>query len=277
MNDRKDIRTAPFMTEFCDMTANMYRLGWDERNGGNISLLLDEAEAGAYLDLSRVLRTIPIQFDAAPLAGKIFLVTGTGKYFKNVSKKPEENLGIVRIAPDGASLELLWGFEGGAAPTSEFPTHLMNHMARLKTDPEHRVVMHCHPVNTIALTFVCPADEREITRTLWGMCSECIVVFPDGVGLVPWMVSGTNAIGEATAQKIQDRRLVLWAQHGIFAAGHDLDEAFGLIETVEKAAEIYMKIAHLEIKNRIPEEQLKDLAKQFHVTPREGYLGTGDF
>ena len=86
------------------------------------------------------------------------------------------------------------------------------------------------------------------------------------------MVSGTNAIGEATAEKIKDRRLVIWAQHGIFAVGHDLDEAFGLIETVEKAAEIYMKIAHLEIKSRLPEEQLKDLAAQFHVTPREGYL-----
>lgn len=268
----KDILTAPFLTEMCEMTANMYRLGWDERNGGNISQLLSSGELEEYLDLSAVIRKIPIQFDAAPLAGKLFLVTGTGKYFKNVAKNPSENLGIVRIADNGREAEVLWGFQGDAAPTSEFPTHLMNHMARLKTNPSHRVVMHCHPVNTIALTFVCPPDEREITRTLWGMCSECIVIFPDGVGLVPWMVSGTNAIGEATAEKIKDRRLVIWAQHGIFAVGHDLDEAFGLIETVEKAAEIYMKIAHLEIKSRLPEEQLKDLAAQFHVTPREGYL-----
>ena len=31
----KDILTAPFVKEMCDTTANMYRLGWDERNGGN--------------------------------------------------------------------------------------------------------------------------------------------------------------------------------------------------------------------------------------------------
>ena len=268
----ENILTSPFISEICDMTANMYRLGWDERNGGNISWLLEDDEVAPYLDLNSVIRIIPIQFDASELAGRIFLVTGTGKYFKNVTKNPAETLGIVRVAANGKELELLWGFDGGAATTSEFPTHLMNHMERLKADPDHRVVMHCHPVNTIAMTFVCPPDERELTRTLWGMCTECIVVFPDGVGLVPWMIAGTNAIGEATAEKIRDRRLVVWAQHGIFGSGTSLDEAFGLIETVEKAAEIYMKIAHLEIKSQIPVEQLKDLAESFHVTPRAGYL-----
>ena len=40
----KNILESPIITEICDMTANMYRLGWDERNGGNISWLLDEQE-----------------------------------------------------------------------------------------------------------------------------------------------------------------------------------------------------------------------------------------
>ena len=31
----KDIFTAPFVEEMRQTTANMYRLGWDERNGGN--------------------------------------------------------------------------------------------------------------------------------------------------------------------------------------------------------------------------------------------------
>ena len=79
----KDILTAPFVREMCETTANMYRLGWDERNGGNISYLLDEKEVGEYLDLSKVVRTIPFMgvneedFDASPLEGKIFIVTGT--------------------------------------------------------------------------------------------------------------------------------------------------------------------------------------------------------
>ena len=69
------------------------------------------------------------------------------------------------------------------------------------------------------------------------MSTECIVVFPEGISVLPWMVCGTNEIGEATAEKIGDTRIVLWAAHGIFGTGRDMDEVFGLIETVEKAAE----------------------------------------
>ena len=102
---KKDIFTAPFVEEMKRTTANMYRLGWDERNGGNISLLLDGEEVGQYLDLDHVIRTIPIGFEAKALVGKIFIVTGTGKYFRNVMDAPAVNLGIVRVGKDGKNLE----------------------------------------------------------------------------------------------------------------------------------------------------------------------------
>ena len=268
----KDIFTAPFVEEMRKTTANMYRLGWDERNGGNISYLLDEAEVGEYLDLNAIKRTIPLGFDATAIIGKIFIVTGTGKYFKNVMDDPETNLGIVRIAADGQTAELLWGYSDGGKFTSEFPAHLMSHMARLSVDPANRVVMHCHPTNLLAMTYVHDLDEKAFTRTLWQMCTECIVVFPDGVNVLPWMLCGTNEIGEATAAKMDTARLVVWAQHGIYGAGKDLDETFGLIETAEKAADIYMKIAHLPLVNTITDEQMHLLEQRFGVKAREGYL-----
>ena len=269
---RAFVGTTPFVEEMKKTTANMYRLGWDERNGGNISLLLDEKEVGEYLDLGHVIRTIPIGFEAKPLAGKYFLVTGTGKYFKNVENDPETNLGILRIAADGATAELLWGYKDGGKFTSELPAHLMSHMARLAVDPENRVVMHCHPTNLLAMTYVHDLDERAFTRTLWQMCTECIVVFPDGVNVLPWMLCGTNEIGEATAEKMTTARLVVWAQHGIYGAGKDLDETFGLIETAEKAAEIYLKIAHLPLKQTITDQQMHLLEQRFGVKARDGYL-----
>ena len=57
---KKDIMTAPFLKKMEEATANMYRLGWDERNGGNISYLLEEQEVAEYLDLDRVLRTLSL-------------------------------------------------------------------------------------------------------------------------------------------------------------------------------------------------------------------------
>ncbi|MBR3642522.1 MAG: rhamnulose-1-phosphate aldolase, partial [Parasporobacterium sp.] len=174
---------APFITEMADTCANMYRLGWDERNGGNISLLLDENEVSEYVDIKNILRKIPIGFEAKDLCGKYFLVTGTGKYFKNVKGDPENNLGLIRIAEDGGTAELLWGYKDGGKFTSELPAHLMSHMARLKADPENRVIVHSHPTNTLAMTFIHPLSDKEFTHTLWQMNTECIVVFPDGVGV----------------------------------------------------------------------------------------------
>ncbi len=268
----KNILEASFMAEMIRTATLMYNHGWDERNGGNISLMLDEKDTAEYLDPEKVIRTIPTGFKAPELEGKVFLVTGTGKYFKNVQIAPEVNLGIVRLRDQGQQADLLWGFADGGKFTSEFPAHMMSHVARLKTDPENRVVMHCHPANLLAMTYVHSLDEREFTRTLWQMCTECVVVFPDGVNVLPWMLCGTNEIGEATAEKMLTARLVVWSQHGIYGAGKDLDETFGLIETAEKAAEIYMKIAHLPRLNTITDEQMHQLEKRFGIQAREGYL-----
>ena len=268
----KNILQAPFVTELANTCDNMYRLGWDERNGGNISLLLDKDQAAEYLDLDVVLRELPIGFEAKELAGQLFLVTGTGKYFKNVKQDPENNLGIIRIAPDGKTAELLWGYADGGRFTSELPAHLMSHIARLKVNPKNRVVMHCHPVNLLSMTFIHSLDEREFTRSLWRTCTECMVVFPDGIGVLPWMLCGTPEIGIATAEKMNDFRLVVWAQHGIYGAGTDLDETFGLIETAEKGAEIYMKTLPYPILQTITDEDLKVIAKAFNVTYKEGWV-----
>ncbi len=66
--------------------------------------------------------------------------------------------------------------------------------------------MHCHATNLIALTYVFENDTAVFTRQLWEGSTECLVVFPDGVGILPWMVPGTDEIGQATAQEMQNIR-----------------------------------------------------------------------
>ena len=266
----KNVLEAPFLVEFAKTAANMYRLGWDERNGGNISYLLKEEEVKEFLDVNHVIRKLPLAgvnsaaFDISPLIGKYFLVTGTGKYFKNVLDDPETNLGIIRIAKD-KTIDLLWGYKDGGRTTSEFPAHMMSHIARLKVDPNNRVVMHCHPTNLLAMTYVHELDEAKFSHTLWEMSTECIVVFPEGVGVLPWMLCGTDEIGIATAEKMASFRIVLWSLHGVYAAGKDLDETFGLIETVEKAATIYNIIGQRKVVNTISEDAMKQLIDLFKI------------
>ncbi|SJZ44744.1 rhamnulose-1-phosphate aldolase [Pilibacter termitis] len=270
---KENILTAPFVKEMIEATQNMYQKGWDERNGGNITYLLNEEDVEKYLDLTEVKRVIPTIFDASKLANRYFLVTGSGKYFKNVHLAPEENIGLIRVQENGKNLDLLWGLENGAVPTSELPSHFMSHIARLSVDKEHKIVMHCHATHLLAMTFTHTPCEKELTRTLWQMCTECLVVFPEGVSLLPWLIPGTNEIGEATATAMKNTRLVLWAYHGVYGSGRDMDEVFGLIETAEKAAEVYTYVqAQGGVKQTITDENLWALAEAFGVTPRENYL-----
>ena len=59
---------------------------------------------------------------------------------------------------------------------------------------------------------------------------------------------------------------------GIYGAGKTMDETFGLIETVEKAAQIYMLTAHLPRLNTIQDREMKELAEFFGVNYRKDFL-----
>lgn len=128
--------------------------------------------------------------------------------------------------------------------------------------------MHCHATNLIALTYVLENDTAVFTRQLWEGSTECLVVFPDGVGILPWMVPGTDEIGRATAQEMQKHSLVLWSFHGVFGSGPTLDETFGLIDTAEKSAQVLVKVYSMGgMKQTISREELIALGKRFGVTP----------
>lgn len=268
----KQFVESRFVKELCDITANMYRQGWDERNGGNISYLIESHFVKEYFPNEQYIKDIPLGFTADKVVrGQYFLVTGTGKYFKNVINDPETNLGLVKISDDGETAYLLWGYKDGGKFTSEFPAHLMSHAARLKINPLNRVIMHTHPTYTICMGACLPVDENIFTKKLWKSNTEAVVVFPEGIGVLPCMICGTNEIGEATAKKMEEFRIVSWTNHGIYGAGNDIDEAFGLIETVEKTAQIYMlTLGH--VVNEIPDEVITGLAKLWNLKKKPGVI-----
>ena len=117
------------------------------------------------------------------------------------------------------------GLEGDAHPSSELAAHLLGHAACLQRDPAHRVLLHTHATALIAMTRVHPLDARAFSRTLWRMCTECLMFLPRGVAVLPWMPCGTDEIGARTAEALRESALVIWAHHGAFASGSSPDEA----------------------------------------------------
>ncbi len=267
---------AEFVQGFIRMAYDGFLQGWHERNGGNLTYRIKKEEVESVKEDFTYDRSFtPIGTSVPKLAGEYFLTTGSGKYFRNVVINAEDSIGIIEIDDKGENYRIVWGLVNGGKPTSEIPSHLMNHEVKmLATNGAHRVIYHCHTTNVIALTFVLPLKDEVFTRELWEMATECPVVFPDGVGVVEWMVPGGRDIAVASSALMEKYDVIVWAHHGIFCSGEDFDLTFGLAHTVEKAAEILVKMLSMrpDKLQTITPDNFRDLAKDFKVTLPERFL-----
>ena len=255
---------------FIRLCTDGYAQGWHERNGGNLTYRMSEdevLECKAYFKYDRP--WIDMGVEADNLKGEYFISTGSGKFMRNVSLEPSANIGIVEINEKGNAYRIVWGLENGAKPTSEFPSHFLNHSVRKKvTGGLNRVIYHCHATNLIALTFILPLTDRDFSRVLWKSMTECPVIFPEGVGVVKWMVPGGSEIALATSKLMEKYQAAIWAHHGLFVSGPDFDTTFGLAHTIEKSAEIYLKILSTgkDILQTITDDDLLAIEPDFHIT-----------
>lgn len=266
---------AEFVQGFIRMANDGWEQGWHERNGGNLSYRIRPEEVEAVKEDFEPKEWQPIGTSVPKLAKEYFLVTGSGKYFRNVIIKPEDSICIIELDEKGENYRIVWGLVHGGRPTSELPSHLMNHEVKMiATGGKHRVIYHAHTTNIIALTFVLPLEDKVFTRELWEMATECPVVFPEGVGVVPWMVPGGRDIAVATSELMKKYNLAIWAHHGMFASGEDFDLTFGLMYTAEKSAEILVKMLSMQPNKRqtITPDNFRDLAKAFNVILPEEFL-----
>ena len=265
-----------FVQDFIRMANDGYEQGWHERNGGNLSYRLTEHEVDSVRD--RLLdhgEWHPIGASVPGLAGEYFLVTGTGKYFRNIIMDPEACIALIELDDAGENYRIRWGLVDGGLPTSELPTHLLNHEVKKRvTDGRHRIIYHAHTTNVIALSFVLPLNDEIFTRELWEMATECPVVFPEGVGVIPWMVPGGKEIGIETSKMMEQYNAVIWAHHGMFCSGETFDLTFGLMHTIEKSAEILVKVMSMAPRKlqTITPDNFRDLAVGFHISLPERFL-----
>lgn len=265
-----------FARDFIRMCDDGFQEGWHERNGGNLSYRLTPTQVESIENrLMPPIEWIPIGTSVPGLAHDFFMVTGTGKYFRNIKEDPEVSTAIIEIDGKGENYCIRWGLVDGGHPTSELPTHLMNHEVKKKlTGGKDHVIYHAHTTNIIALSFVLPLRDDVFTRELWEMATECPVVFPEGVGVIPWMVPGGRDIAIETSRLMEKYSAVIWAHHGMFCSGETFDLTFGLMHTIEKSAEILLKVMSTGMGKRqtIQPDNFRALAKGFHIELPEQFL-----
>ena len=88
------------------------------------------------------------------------------------------------------------------------------------------------------------------------------------------MVPGGAEIAAKTAELMKVYDVAVWAHHGMFATGETFESTFGLMHTVEKAAEILIKVLSVRSDKRqtIEPEQFRQLAEEFQVLLPETFL-----
>ena len=278
----KAFTDLPFVRDFVRLCSIGDAQGFHERNGGNLTYHLSAADVKAAKAVLKGRKPGPwedveLTKDVAvpSFAGEWFLATGSGKFFRNVAYDPENSFALCELDETGSRYRVLWGLAGGGRPTSEFSSHLMNLAVKDRVSGgKVRVIYHAHPANLIAMTYVCPLDDKSFTRALWNTMTECPVIFPEGVGVVKWMVPGGREIAVKTSTLMDRHSVVVWAHHGLFCAADTFDNAMGLMETVEKAAKIYMLVLASGRKpvSGITPKGYRAIAKRYSVDIPEKYL-----
>ena len=73
---------------------------------------------------------------------------------------------------------------------------------------------------------------------------------------------------------METKDVAVWAHHGAFCCGYDFDLTFGLMHTVEKAAEILVKVRSMSDTklNTITPDQFRELNDPFGVKINEKFL-----
>lgn len=174
------------------------------------------------------------------LAGHTVIVSGSGRRLRDLGTRPAANLGAVRIAEDGVTATL-WTAADRLFErlTSEWNSHLAVHedtVARSGTN--FHAVVHAQPPHLTYLSHV-PAyrDETAFNERVMRWEPETIVQLPAGIGILPFMLPGSDDLMAANVERLRSHRIVVWSKHGVMARSDiSVTRAVDRIEYAEAAA-----------------------------------------
>jgi rhamnulose-1-phosphate aldolase len=174
------------------------------------------------------------------LAGHTVIVTGSGRRLRDLAANPVANLGAVVIAADGASATL-WTSPARLFDrlTSEWNSHLGVHDDTVaRTGTNFHAVVHAQPPHLTYLSHI-PAyrEEAYFNARVMRWEPETIVQLPAGIGVLPFMLPGSDTLGEANVASLRRHRIVVWAKHGVMARSDiSVTRAVDRIEYAEAGA-----------------------------------------
>ena len=190
--------------------------GWAEKNAGNISINITDAiqEVNVKQKKSRSYKS-----EFLNLRGQSLLVTLSGSRMRDVAVNPLSNLCIIHFDKRNPKYNVLF-FRSGILlpPTTELPTHLAIQNLLRQFGAKQKAFIHTHPTELIALSHTKEYSQKDfLNNLLWSMIPESVIINPNGIAIVPYLIPGSNEIALETVKALELHDVLLWAKHGCSA------------------------------------------------------------
>lgn len=137
--------------------------------------------------------------------------------------------------------EVIYGFKKPSIETGM-------HLALYKANPETNAVIHCHPLNCIALSM-----KKRIRPDL---TPEGVILLGD-VPTVGYHTPGSTALADAVAAN-SDHCAILMERHGAVTHGRTLEDAYNRMEELEFQAKLQLLVGRCR---GLPKDEIAKLLK----------------
>lgn len=256
------------LTSMGEAGSRICEIDASEAGAGNLSIYIGwDIEVRRHFPLQESI-TLPVL--APALAGGTLLVTGSGRRLRQIEDGPLENIGAVRVDPDGSGATLF------TAPgrkftqlTSEFNSHLAVHEDQVaQRGITFHAVVHAQPPNLTYLSHI-PAyrDTTRMNRAILRWEPETIVSLAQGIGVLEFMIPGSDELQAANVAGLRAHEIVLWSKHGTMSRSDlSVTRAVDRVEYAETAARYeYMDLLAGQHADGLSREEIRAVANEFSI------------
>lgn len=261
-------KVEQLIREMGEAGKHLSEIGASEAAAGNLSICVRESLEVRELFPQMTLVDLPTP--APDLVNATLIVTGSGRRLREIAAAPTANLACFIVEPGGKTGRLFTSPEAHfKRVTSEFNSHLAVHHDQMRTRPVGlHAIIHAQPRYLTFLSHIPKyQDERYLNSHLMRWQPETIINLPEGIGILPFLLPGSNHLMIETMLCMRAHQLVVWSQHGIMARADDsLLHALDLVEYMETAAQYEtLNLYTGEASGGIDPQYLREIAEIWNV------------
>jgi rhamnulose-1-phosphate aldolase len=227
------------LNEMGEVGKRLSEMGATEGAAGNISICVRQPLNVTEFFPDPAMIELPVP--APDLAGAILIVTGSGRRLREIADAPTANLACIVILDGGLQGMMFTAPDAQfKRVTSEFNSHLAIHQDQMRIRPASlHTVVHAQPRHVTFLSHITKYQNGEFLNThLLRWQPETIMNFPEGIGVLPFLLPGSQQLMKETMLSMRDHQMVVWSQHGVISrADESILHALDLVEYLETAAQ----------------------------------------